>query len=319
MNDYTLNRMKFDYIKCHGSGNEFVMVDAVKHNLDGIDLAAFARFICDRDDSVGADGVLLLVERDGMFGMRMFNPDGSEAEMCGNGIRCVARLAEGYTEVGKFDMFSGGNIYAITHAEDIYPDIPTYGVDLKVRLASGDFGFAKGAERFVSQRIERLDDNLLWTAINVGNPHIVAEVSEIDYHHLTRLGELVLELREEFPKGINVSLVKVLGKNRIFVATYERGAGITASCGTAMTSSATAMALNGRCDYGAVVEVENRGGAVRCICHKEEGLHTQLIGNASYISYGEVVTEGGEFSYSENGKFEREIALYNDFLRSKTE
>ena len=150
------------------------MVDAVKYNLDGIDFATFARFICDRGGSVGADGVLLLVERDGMFGMRMFNPDGSEAEMCGNGIRCVARLAEEYTGVDKFDMFSGGNTYAITHAEDIYLGIPTYGVDLKVRLASSDFGFAKGAERFVSQRIERLDDNLLWTAINVGNPHIVA-------------------------------------------------------------------------------------------------------------------------------------------------
>ena len=319
MDDYTLNRMKFDYIKCHGSGNEFVMVDAVKHNLDGINLADFARFVCDRENSVGADGVLLLVERDGMYGMRMFNPDGSEAEMCGNGIRCVARLAEEYTGEGKFDMFSGGNIYAITHEKDIYQGIPTYGVDLKVRLASGDFGFAEGKTEFVSQPIERLDETLLWTAINVGNPHIVAEVAEVDYDHLTCLGERVLELREEFPKGINVSLVKVLGKNRIFVATFERGAGITASCGTAMTSSATAMALNGRCDYGVVVEVENRGGAVRCICHKEGGLHTQLIGNASYISYGEVVAESGAFAYTEKGKFDDEIALYNDFLKSKTE
>ena len=295
------------------------MVDAVKYNLDGIDLAAFARFVCNRENSVGADGVLLLVKEGEMFGMRMFNPDGSEAEMCGNGIRCVARLAEHYLGVREFEMFSGKNTYGIVRAEDIFPTMPTYGVDLKVRLMSEDFGFAKGAESFISQPIERLDSNLLWTAINVGNPHIVAEVEEIDYDHLTHLGNRVLELREEFPKGINVSLVKVLGKDRIFVATYERGAGITASCGTAMTSSATAMALNGRCDYGGVVEVENRGGAVRCICHKEGGLHTQLIGNASYISYGEVVAEDGKFAYTEKGKFDDEIALYNDFLKSKTE
>ena len=309
--------MKIDYIKCHGSGNEFVMVDAVKYSLDDIDLAEFARFVCNRQCSVGADGVLLLVESGEMFGMRMFNPDGSEAEMCGNGIRCVARLAEEYVGKREFDMFSGGNIYGIVRAEDIYPAIPTFGVDLQVRLASDDFGFAKGAEQFVSQKIERLDDKLLWTAINVGNPHIVAEVEDIDYDHLTRLGERVLELKEEFPKGINVSLVKVLGKNRLFVATYERGAGITASCGTAMTSSATAMALNGRCDYGEVIEVENRGGAVRCICHKECGLHTQLIGNASYVSYGEVVVEDGHFSYQERDLYNNEIELYNDFLRSK--
>ncbi len=309
--------MEFEYIKCHGSGNEFVMVDAVKYNFEGVDLAAFARFICNREGSVGADGILLLVERDGIYGMRMFNPDGSEAEMCGNGIRCVARLAEEYVGERKFDMFSGGNIYHISREEDIYPAIPTYGVDLGVRLASDDFGFAEGAEQFVSKRIEALDTTLLWSAINVGNPHIVAEVEEIDYDHLTKLGERVLELRSEFPKGINVSLVKVMGKNHIFVATYERGAGITASCGTAMTSSATAMALNLRCDYEALIEVENRGGAVRCICHKEGGLHTQLIGNASYISYGKVVANEGNFSYVELGKFDDEIALYNDFLKKK--
>lgn len=237
--------------------------------------------------------------------------------MCGNGIRCVARLAEEYEGRREFDMFSGGNTYGIVRAEDIFPKMPTYGVELQVRLASADFGFAEGKEQFVSQKIERLDSELLWTAINVGNPHIVAEVEEIDYNHLTRLGERVLELKKEFPKGINVSLVKVLGKNRIFVATYERGAGITASCGTAMTSSATAMALNLRCDYEAIIEVENRGGAVRCICHKEGGLHTQLIGNASYISYGKVVADEGGFVCVELGKAEDEIELYNDFLRSK--
>lgn len=309
--------MKFDYIKCHGSGNEFVMVDSVKQNLEGIDLAEFARFICDRENSVGADGVLLLVKRGDMFGMRMFNPDGSEAEMCGNGIRCVARLAEEYVGKREFEMFSGKNTYGIVRADDIFPAIPTYGVDLSVRLASEDFGFANGAESFVSQKIERLDSELCWTAINVGNPHIVAEVSEIDYDHLTYLGNRVLELREEFPKGINVSLVKVLGDNRIFVATFERGAGITASCGTAMTSSATAMALNARCDYGRSIEVENRGGAVRCICHNASHLHTQLIGNASYISYGRVVAQDGGFVCAELGEFESEIALYNDFLATK--
>ena len=309
--------MKIDYIKCHGSGNEFVMVDCVKHNLEGIDLAEFARFVCNRTDGVGADGVLLLVQRGEMFGMRMFNPDGSEAEMCGNGIRCVARLAEEKVGSREFDMFSGGNIYGIVRAEDIHPAMPTYGVDLQVRLASDDFGFAGGGDSFISKPIARLDGELLWTAINVGNPHIVAEVEEIDYDHLTHLGERVLELKEEFPKGINVSLVKVLGRNRIFVATYERGAGITASCGTAMTSSATAMALNQRIDYGQTIEVENRGGAVRCVCHKQGALHTQLIGNASYISRGVVEAEEGKFSFEELYKYDDEIELYNDFLRAK--
>ncbi len=309
--------MKFDYIKCHGSGNEFVMVDATNHFPKEINLSELARFICNREAAVGADGILLLVKNGDMYGMRMFNPDGSEAEMCGNGIRCVARLAEEKVGSRKFNMFSGKGTYGISREEDIYSGIPTFGVDLSVRLSSDDFGFAKGAAHFISQPIEPLDNELLWTAINVGNPHIVAEVKEIDYDKLTCLGERVLELHEEFPKGINVSLVKVLGENRIFVATYERGAGITASCGTAMTSSATAMALNNRCNYEAVIEVENRGGAVRCICHEEDGMHTQLIGNASYISYGSIVAMNGQFEYTELGKFDDEIALYNEFLATK--
>ena len=310
--------MKFSYIKCHGSGNEFVMADATTCDLQGVELASLSRFVCDRKGAIGADGLLLLCEREGVYGMRMFNPDGSEAEMCGNGIRCVARLAYERCNVGeRFEMWSGRNIYHISREEDIFEGIPTYGVDLGVKLASEDFGFAEGAEQFVARSIERLDKNLLWTAINVGNPHIVAEVEDVDYALLEALGRRVTELREEFPKGINVSLVKLLGENRIFVATYERGAGITASCGTAMTSSATAMALRGRCDYGKVVEVENRGGRVRCICHKEGGLHTQLIGNASYISEGEVTFENGVFASAELGRFENDIALYNDFLEHK--
>mgnify|MGYP002513255593 CR=1 FL=1 len=310
--------MKFDYIKCHGSGNEFVMVDAVKYNLDGIDLASFSRFVCDRKSSVGADGVLLLVKEGDMFGMRMFNPDGSEAEMCGNGIRCVARLAEEYVGEREFDMFSGRNIYGIVRAEDIYQQIPTYGVDLKVCLASDDFGFANGAEQFISQKIERLDDRLLWTAINVGNPHIVAEVEEIDYDHLTQLGERVLELNEEFPKGINVSLVKVLGKNHIFVATYERGAGITASCGTAMTASSTAATLLGICREGEEIEVYNRGGMVRCLCTiKDESIVTRLTGNATYQWRGVAEWNGTEITKIEKQEiFHNENDAYERFVET---
>ena len=305
--------MKLPYIKCHGSGNEFVMVDAVEVPLQGVELAVLSRFVCSRDLGTGADGLLLLCERNGLYGMRMFNPDGSEAEMCGNGIRCVARLADerGYCS-GEFDMWSGANIYHIAREEDIYPQLPTYGVTLGVRLKGESFGFMEG-EKFVAERIPALHEELRWTAIDVGNPHIVAEVEEIDYDLLESLGRRVTELHEEFPRGVNISLVVRTGKNRIFVATYERGAGITASCGTAMTSSATAMAWRGRCDYGATIVVEDRGGMVRCVCHKEGGLATQLIGNATYTAYGDIELEGERLSMVERGEYSDEVALYDEF------
>lgn len=298
--------MKLDYIKCHGSGNEFVMIDATANDLHGLDLAELSRYACNREHSIGADGVLLLCKRQGVYGMRMFNSDGSEAEMCGNGIRCVARLAEELylgAEGGTFDLWSGKSIYHIAHEEDIFEGIPTFAVELNVRV-DGE----------IERVIPELDDELRWSSINVGNPHIIAEVESIDYTKLEQLGKRVTELKEVFPQGVNVSLVRQLGTNRIFVATFERGAGITASCGTAMTSSATAMVLRGRCDYETLIEVENRGGAVRCRTERNP-LRTQLIGNASYISRGEIEEQNGVFSHTERGEYADEKALYDNFLK----
>ena len=101
---------KLQYIKCHGSGNDFIMIDGVAQadRLSGVDLAALARTACDRSKGIGSDGVLLLVSSASGYGMRMFNPDGTEAGMCGNGIRCVARLADRYVGQSEFDLVSGG-------------------------------------------------------------------------------------------------------------------------------------------------------------------------------------------------------------------
>ena len=285
------------------------MIDSTRVDLRGIDLAELSRFVCDHTKAVGADGVLLLCQREGMYGMRMFNPDGSEAEMCGNGIRCVARLAteRDNTLAEEFDMWSGKNIYHIARRESVYKEIPTFGVTLAVREVEEP-----------NRIVPRLDDQLRWRGIDVGNPHIIARVEEIDYTHLQALGERVISLKEEFPQGVNISLVEVKGKNCIFVATFERGAGITPSCGTAMTSSATAMALNGYCDFGTTIEVHNRGGLVRCICHNEQGLKTELIGNATYMSEGTISISEEGFAMEEQSKFERELSLYDNFLNEIT-
>lgn len=310
-------RMEVRYIKCHGSGNEFILFDTVAQPLDGVALDALSRAACDRTSGIGADGIVLLVCHDGQFGMRMFNPDGSEAEMCGNGIRCVARAAEGYIRSESFVLTSGGGEFPTQRMEDIYPGIPTYGIDIAVRLTSPDFGFmSEGEESFIGRTIEALHPELRFTAINVGNPHIVAEVEHIDYALLEELGHRVTELTHLFPRGINVSLVERRGEQSIFVATFERGAGITPSCGTAMTSSATAMALVGRCGYDRPIEVANRGGAVRCLCSHEGGLHTLLAGNATFTSWGRATCDGTRFEFEELGHFDEEVRLYEAFVES---
>lgn len=296
--------MKIDYIKCHGSGNEFVMMDATKGDWRGIDLSALSRFVCNRESAIGSDGVLLLCRKSGMFGMRMFNPDGSEAEMCGNGIRCVARLAQEQVKGREFDMWSGKKTYHISHTKDIYEGVTTYGVRLEAKVVGEP-----------NRLIPALHSELRWTAVDVGNPHIVALVEKIDYALLRELGERVTTLKEEFPQGVNLSLITKSGRRAIFVATYERGAGITPSCGTAMTASATAMAFNGECDYEQIIEVRNRGGMVQCVCYREgEKLHTQLIGNATYISRGKIEIGKSRFSLRAVKRYDKEEASYNKFV-----
>lgn len=280
----------FEIIKCHGSGNDFIMVDTTRMaNADVVDWSVFARVACDRINGIGSDGVLLVVRnKEGVYGMDMLNPDGSHAEMCGNGIRCVARLAaqRGYLDAGV--LTSGGRTFPTRTAEPIAEGVEAFSVDIPIGTWSSSFAFFNRDEQFIGRVIENLDDKLRFTALNLGNPHIVAEVESIDMALLERLGERVKVLTEEFPHGVNVSLYKVLSPTSIFVATYERGAGITLSCGTAMTASATAATLLNYVEGGQRIEVFNRGGKVVCATRIADGdIVTTLEGNATFEWRGE--------------------------------
>lgn len=316
--------MMCEYTICHGSGNRFVMVDAVRDGafLRDADLPALARSACRLGG--GLDGLLLAVACGDQYGMRMFNPDGSEAEMCGNGIRCVARLvAERYLSDDHFALWSGGRRYEISREMAIAGTIPTYGVLIPVRLASPDFRVEDAAAGFVGRCIPQLDSAVAFTYLNLGNPHLAACVEQIDMEQLEVLGRHVTELKELFPNGINVSLFRPMGRNGIYVATYERGVGITFSCGTAMTACSVAACLLGSCDFGARIAVRNRGGEVRCRCISDgAGLRAELVGNATYEAVGQarVTPSCGEFvAEGSVTPFPAEQAEYEAFLRALTE
>ena len=311
--------MLIDIIKCHGSGNEFIMVDMVALEQPLTNMAAFAQQMCAHPDAEGADGILYVVKCGEHYAMRMFNPDGSEAEMCGNGIRCVARLVqERYIHDKEFVLLSGKGEYPICEAEPINGNIKAYGVDIQVKLDSPDFGFAKGAASHIGKKIPSLSEEMLFTALNLGNPHIVAAVEDIDMKCLTTLGERVKVLRDDFPKGINVSLYTRMENNAIFVATFERGAGITYSCGTAMTASSTAASLLNICRKGEEIKVYNRGGMVRCLCKETEGrIVTRLTGNATYEWSGSCLWDGAELSsITKSDIYRSETEAYNEFVSS---
>lgn len=290
----------FEIIKCHGSGNDFILIDTTRDMcLADIDWSAFARVACSREKGIGSDGLLLVVRNDkGVYGMDMLNPDGTHAEMCGNGIRCVARMAaeRGYLDSGI--LFSGGKDFLVAHVEPLGAGIETFAVNIPIDTWSKSFALFNRGERFVGKRIEALHPELEFTALSLGNPHIVARVDSINMLLLKSLGERVIGLKELFPEGVNLSLYEVLSPRSIFVATYERGAGITLSCGTAMTASATAASLLGYVDSGACLDVVNRGGMVHCTpMIGEQGIVTRLEGNATFEWWGEASFVDGEFSY----------------------
>ena len=312
--------LTLDIIKCHGSANRFVMTDLTAHpDAAGADLAALARALCAHPAITPCDGVLYVVRDANLYAMRMFNPDGSEAEMCGNGIRCVARLVrERYVSTDDFLLRSGGRTYPIRRCPDIDGAIPAFGVDMKIETRSRDFGFMPaGCSRFVAQPIPELDPELAFTALSPGNPHIVACVGCIDMHRLEALGEAVKHLPEAFPHGINVSLYTRCAEQAIYAATYERGAGITFSCGTAMTSCSTAAVMTGLCRPDADIEVYNRGGMVRCRCHIDgDDITTRLSGNATYEWLGRAVWDGRTLTHVEcTARMEQECASYESFAR----
>ncbi len=277
------------YILCHGSGNRFVMIDSVEQDLSELQNADFVQKVC---RNTNTDGVLFInTHHSGHYAMRMFNTDGSEAEMCGNGMRCAARLVgERYTDEYTFDMASGDKLYAVCRVSDFDKLVKSYAVDIEIVTATKDFTLTD--TRFVGKRIEALDTSLYFTYLNLGNPHIVAFCDDIDLDHLTQLGERVKQLPMIFPHGVNVSLAKYVDRQQIYVATYERGVGLTASCGTAMTASATASTLLGICREGETIDVRNRGGKVNCVVNLDGRIETKLVGNATFESVGLLNVEG---------------------------
>lgn len=271
----------FEYIRCHGSGNRFILIDTLRDPLRGVALDGLARAL---SRSFSTDGILLLTGTASRPGMRMFNPDGSEAAMCGNGIRCVARLAAERLGTESFVLRSGGRDYPVFREEELSPGVETFGVDIAVGRTSADF---PSLGDHIARPIPELDPELRFSLLDPGNPHAVAQTDAIAPERLEALAARLPQLRGLFPNGINLSLYRRIGEQRLYVMTYERGAGITHSCGTAMTSSTTAACLTGLCRFGEPVDVLNRGGRVRCLSRPSgDGCLTRLTGNATFEERG---------------------------------
>ena len=262
-----------------GIGNDFVMVDTIQDPEASPDWVRLARSVTDRHLGVGGDGLILVEKGDAAsFRMRMFNPDGSESEMCGNGLRCFGQLLQdhGHVTEAHVGVETGAGILELEllGANRIRVDM---GVAVLTRQAIGMSG--NPADTFVSQPI---GDGFVGTAVSMGNPHLVIFVEDVQKVDLEFLGPK-LEHHSLFPNRTNVHFVQVVDRGHLIQRTWERGAGITLACGTGACSCGVAGFLTGRSDR--MVEIQLPGGKLE-VEYVESG-RVIMTGPAETVFEGE--------------------------------
>lgn len=270
------------FVKMHGIGNDFVMLDGIRESFPDERLTRLAVEMCDRRFGVGADGIILACRgTKAPLRMRMFNPDGSEGEMCGNGIRCLARFLvdQGHATGPRIEVETGAGVLVLNLQED-----GQVTVDMgKARLTKGEVGMkGEPAETFVNQPISAEGVELLGTAVSMGNPHIVFFVDDVGAVPLEQWGPL-FERHEAFPNRTNVHFAQALSRTHLKQRTWERGAGITLACGTGACACAVAGFLNGKSERNVTVSLP--GGDLR-IEYKEDGT-VFMTGPAQTVFRGE--------------------------------
>ena len=255
--------MSYEFSKYQGLGNDFILIDN-RHSPETVVTPEQASRICDRHFGIGADGVIFaLPGQDGTdYTMIIYNSDGSEPEMCGNGIRCLAKFIANLEGIAKVNK-----TYRIhTLAGIISPQLQGNGlvkVDMgKPGLTAGEIPTTLVAadEKVINKTITVADKSWAVTCVSMGNPHCITFVEDSDAIPLEEIGPL-FEYYPEFPQRINTEFIQVIRPNYIKMRVWERGAGITLACGTGACASVVAGVLNHKCDR--VCTVELPGGSLQ--------------------------------------------------------
>ncbi len=239
--------------KGHGLGNDYVVMEA--GDLPAPLTPPQITRICDRNWGVGSDGILLLVPPwDGAdFGLRIFNPDGSEAEKSGNGLRIFAKYLwdRGHAKRPVFTVATkGGRVECQCHVGDGPMTLVTVEMG-RCTFRAADVPMSGVAGEAVRVPLTAAGEPLTVTALSVGNPHCVIFVDQLDEARVRRLGPAV-ETHPAFPNRINVQWARVTSRAAVDIMIWERGAGFTLASGSSASAVACAAVRNGLCDHGAV-------------------------------------------------------------------
>lgn len=258
-------RYEFKFIKYQGCGNDFILKDEMSGDkTPDADRSAMAKFLWNRNFWVGADGVLFVEDAPGADGsMRLFEPAGNEADMCGNGLRCVAAYLMGKLGKDQVDVMTADGLKRVVKDGDGYR--VDMGVVRTVRKDFADYVADVGLpdDSMLDFRVETGSGIERGSIVDTGEPHIVLFTESLETAQLVRAGERVNADRRRFPRSVNLNYVQVTGPHEISIRTYERGVfNETLACGTGATACACVAVLSGKVLPGPV-SVRTRGGIMK--------------------------------------------------------
>ena len=248
--------MPIEFTKYHGLGNDFILVDN-RHSSEPVLTPEEAVVLCDRHFGIGADGVIFaLPAQNGTdYTMRIFNSDGSEPEMCGNGIRCLAKFIadlEGSDAKTEYRIHTGAGVIITELRSD-----GQVKVDMGVpRLLAAEIPTTLAAPdaKVIDVSIEVADKSWSVTCVSMGNPHCITFVEDVSAIALETVGPQ-FEHHQAFPQRTNTEFIQVIRRDYVKMRVWERGAGVTLACGTGACAAVVAGVLTGKCDRATSVEL----------------------------------------------------------------
>ena len=275
--------MKFT--KMHGCGNDYIYVNCMEESICDRSLAAFR--LSDRHFGIGADGLICIDASDvADFKMDMYNADGSQGKMCGNGIRCVGKYVYDHGLTNKTTV----TIETLAGIKTLHLNVKNGAVD-SVRVCMGSpilqpdlIPVRYDGEKVIEQPLEVCGEQWNITCVSMGSPHAVTFVDDAMALDLNKLG-MFFEHHEKFPDSINTEFIHVLDENNIFMRVWERGSGETYACGTGACASVVAAVLCGRTN--SAVTVHMKGGRLLVEWDRSENL-VYMTGPAKTVFEGDV-------------------------------
>ncbi|MFH1056142.1 MAG: diaminopimelate epimerase [Candidatus Altiarchaeota archaeon] len=288
--------MDVKFTKMHGSGNDFIVVDEwAKEALPDGRKVAFVKMACDRHFGVGSDGAIFVQKsKKADVNFVYYNPDGSKAEMCGNGIRCLAKYVYEHGLVKKKTMtaetLTGIKSLDLTVDNSIVKEVK---VDMgRPQVKRGEAQVSGDPEdTFINQIVEVGDSEYKITAVGMGNPHAIVLHQSIDAVDLTEACPKIRHYASLFPKGVNVHFIQKTGPNEFKIRTYERGVEAeTLACGTGICASAVAAVLNRKADMKKQILFHAKGGDIKVELDgtPDDIQKTYLIGPAQEVYTGKI-------------------------------